>query len=348
MNWEKRIATLTEKIELPFLVTHPADLFYLSGFTGSMGFLLLSPLDQPLFFCDGRYTTQAREELRIPAQVIEFHHQVTNKIAEKLREKGKKELLVDERSSLTFFRSLEKEGLIPVPVSSPVRSLRMIKDQEEIKIMRKALRITERALERVLPLLRPGISEKDIAIELDYQIQILGGEVAFPTIVATGKRTALPHAHPSRGKIPKNSWVLVDWGARFAGYCADLTRTIYVGNQKPKEFQDIFQLLQNAQMLAKEHCKAGVTACQIDGVVRKFFSQRDMEANFTHGLGHGVGIEVHEEPALNSQSQTVLMENMVVTVEPGLYFPEWGGIRLESMVMVTKEGCLTLDRLNTF
>ncbi|MGQ9474187.1 MAG: M24 family metallopeptidase [Candidatus Caldatribacteriaceae bacterium] len=348
MNWERRVTTLTKNIEQPFLVTHPADIFYLSGFSGSVGFLLLFPLDQPAFFCDGRYTTQAREELQIPAQIVEFHNQVATKITEKLREGGKKELLVDEKISLALFRSLEKEGLTPIPIPSLVRSLRVKKDQEEVEMIKKALHIAERALERVLPLLKPGISEKDIAIELDYQIQVLGGEIAFPTIVAAGRRTALPHAHPSREKIQKDDWVLIDWGVRFAGYCADLTRTIYVGNQKQNRLQDIFQLVQSAQVLAKEHCKAGVIACQIDEVVRKFFSQRNVEVHFTHGLGHGVGIEIHEEPVLNSQSQTMLTENMVVTLEPGLYFPGWGGVRLESMVMVTKEGCLTLDRLDTF
>ncbi|MGC8777171.1 MAG: M24 family metallopeptidase [Candidatus Caldatribacteriaceae bacterium] len=348
MDRKKRIENLTKSLKLPFLVTHPADLFYLSGFTGSMGFLLLFPSGEAVFLCDGRYTTQAKEELEIPAQILEFRHQVTAKIAEKIKERAGKELLVDERVSLSFFRSLEKEGLLPVSLTSPVRTLRMKKDPQEMATIKKALEISERAFERILPFLKPGVREKDVAIELDYQMRTLGGEVAFPTIVAAGKRTALPHAHPSSERFNKESWVLIDWGACFAGYCADLTRTVYLGNRKDGEFQRIFRWVSDAQKIARDHLKEGALACQIDEVVRKFLSQGKIESYFTHGLGHGVGIEIHEEPALNSQSQTVLAENMVVTVEPGVYFPEWGGIRLESMVVIQKDGCITLDRLNTF
>jgi Xaa-Pro aminopeptidase len=347
MNWKKRIETLTQQLEVPFLVTHPADLFYLSGFTGSMGFLLLFPSGQPVFFCDGRYSTQAREELKIPAQIVEFRHQVVTAIAEKVKESGGKELLVDEKLSLAFFRSLEKEGLHPQSVASPVRNFRMRKSLEEVQRIKKALEISEKAFQRILPSLKPGLREKDVAIELDYQMRILGGEVAFPTIVATGKRSALPHAHPSDEKLRRESWVLIDWGARFEGYCADLTRTIYLGNRSA-EFRRLFRWVQDAQLLAKEHLKAGAVACQIDELVREFLSRENLAQYFTHGLGHGVGIEIHEEPALNSQSKAVLAENMVVTVEPGIYLPEWGGIRLENMVVITADGCVTLDRLNTF
>ncbi|MCX7668050.1 MAG: M24 family metallopeptidase, partial [Atribacterota bacterium] len=214
MNWEKRIENLTKNLEHPLLVTHPADLFYLSGFTGSMGFLLLFREREPAFFCDGRYTTQAQEELKIKAQILEFRHQVATRIAEKTREEETKGLFVDERVSCAFIRSLEKEGLNPVAIPSPVRNLRVKKEPEEVTMIKKALSISEKAFERVLPFLKPGIREKDIAVELDYQMRILGGEVAFPTIVATGKRTALPHAHPENARLEWGSWVLIDWGAR--------------------------------------------------------------------------------------------------------------------------------------
>ena len=278
---------------------------------------------------------------------MEFRHQVVTAIAERVRESGGKELLVDEKLSLAFFRSLEKEGLHPQSAASPVRDFRMRKSSEEVQQIKKALEISEKAFQRILPSLKPGLREKDVAIELDYQMRILGGEVAFPTIVATGKRSALPHAHPSGEKLRRESWVLIDWGARFGGYCADLTRTVYLGNRNA-EFRRLFQWVQDAQLLAKEHLRAGVVACQIDELVREFLSRENLAQYFTHGLGHGVGIEIHEEPALNSQSKTVLTENMVVTVEPGIYLPEWGGIRLENMVMITADGCVTLDRLNTF
>ncbi|MEN3185585.1 MAG: aminopeptidase P family protein [Atribacterota bacterium] len=348
MNWEKRVEALTKVLERPLLVTHPADLFYLSGFTGSAGFLLLFQEREPVFFCDGRYTTQAQEELKIKAQILEFRHQVAKNIAEKMKEEGKRELSVDERVSCAFIRSLEGEGLNPTAMISPVRNLRMKKESEELAMIKKALAISEKAFERVVPFLKPGIRERDVAIELDYQMRALGGEVAFPTIVAAGRRTALPHAHPEKTKLEWESWVLVDWGARYKGYCADLTRTVYLGNRHNEQFRKIFQWVRDAQKLAKEHLREGMVACQIDEIVRKSLSQKKIEAYFTHGLGHGVGIEIHEEPAINPQSQVVLSENMVVTVEPGLYFPEWGGVRLESMVVVKRDGCITLDQLNPF
>lgn len=346
MIWKKRIEALVRNLELPILVTHPADLFYLSGFTGSMGFMLLFPSGTPVFFCDGRYTTQAKEELKIPVQLVEFRHQVAENIAQIMEQHGQKELLIDEKVSLAFFRSLEKEGLTLRAATSAVRSLRVRKDPEELRTIQKALEISEKAFERVLPLLKPGLREKDVALELDYQMQVLGGEVAFPTIVASGKRTALPHARPSDKRLEKGSWVLVDWGARFGGYCADLTRAVYLGRHQDEQFQKLWRWVHDAQRVAKDHLKAGMIACQIDEMVRKFLSQGNMERYFTHGLGHGVGIEIHEEPAINSQSQTVLAEGMVVTVEPGIYFPDWGGIRLESMVVVKEDGCMTLDRLD--
>lgn len=348
MNREKRIERLKRTLEHPLLVTHPADLFYLSGFTGSMGFLLLFREQEPAFFCDGRYTTQARGELKIKAQILEFRHQVAARIAEKMNEVGEKELYIDERVSCLFVRSLEKEGLSTVPVPSPVRSLRVKKEPEEVAMIREALTISEKAFERIVPFLKPGVRERDIAIELEYQIRTLGGEVAFPTIVATGERTALPHAHPGDAKLEWGKWVLIDWGARYGGYCADLTRTIYLGSQHNEQFQKIVRWIRDAQEVAKDHLKEGAVACQIDEAVRKFLARGEIESYFTHGLGHGVGIEIHEEPAINAQDQTVLAENMVVTVEPGVYFPDWGGVRLESMVVIGKDGCITLDRLNTF
>ncbi len=344
MNRTKRIQKLQGNLEFPLLVTHLPDIFYLSGFTGSTGFLLIFPRDPVIFLCDGRYTTQAREELTVQAQVLEFQGKVGAKISEILRDYGENQLLIDERVSVTLWQSLRTLGINPIPLPSPVKALRVQKDGEEITKMKQALTISEQAFRRIMPLIRPGTRERDIAIELEHEIRLLGAEIAFPTIVAGGKRTALPHASPSLRVLQKGEWVLIDWGARFEGYCVDLTRVIYLGTPN-RRFQEMFRRVQKAQNIAKDHLRAGVKACQIDELVRKFFSQENIDAYFTHGLGHGVGIEIHEDPALNAQSETVLEEGMIVTVEPGVYFSEWGGIRLESMVLITQDGCLTLDQI---
>lgn len=345
MNHKKRMAQLKEDLEYPFLVTEREDLFYLLGFQGSTGFLLVFPDKTPVFFCDGRYATQAKEEIKLEVEIQEFRDEITKNIKEAVSGNGYQKLLVEDSLKIRFYELLKNQGLEVAPVSSPSRQMRMIKDEEEIEEIKKAVRISEEALKKVRSLFREGVKEKDMALELDYQMRLLGGEeTAFPTIVAGGKRSALPHARPSSYSFKDNDWAIVDWGARVNGYCADLTRVIAIG-EVDSRFYQLLRIVEKAQQLAETIIKEGVKAKEVDKVVRSFFKEEKVEEYFNHSLGHGVGIEIHEGPRLGPKSEDILKKGMVVTVEPGIYFPDWGGIRLENLVVVQEEGNKILDSL---
>lgn len=345
MNHKKRMAQLKEDLEYPFLVTEREDLFYLLGFQGSTGFLLVFPDKTPVFFCDGRYATQAKEEIKLEVEIQEFRDEITKNIKEAVSGNGYQKLLVEDSLKIRFYELLKNQGLEVAPVSSPSRQMRMIKDEEEIEEIKKAVRISEEALKKVRSLFREGVKEKDMALELDYQMRLLGGEeTAFPTIVAGGKRSALPHARPSSYSFKDNDWAIVDWGARVNGYCADLTRVIAIG-EVDSRFYQLLRIVEKAQQLAETIIKEGVKAKEVDKVVRSFFKEEKVEEYFNHSLGHGVGIEIHEDPRLGPKSEDILKKGMVVTVEPGIYFPDWGGIRLENLVVVQEEGNKILDSL---
>lgn len=346
MDFKSRLEKLQKNLEAPLLVLSPGNLFYLSGFQGSLGFLLVFPDGKPFFFCDGRYTTQSKEELAIEAEIVEFDQDIVEAVCDIFSSRCQDRLFIEDTAGVGFVRRFEGKGCAVVPCSSPVNTLRMVKDESEILAIRQAITIAEGAFRDVLPFILQGTTEHDIAVELEYRMRKRGGEaVAFPTIVATGRRSALPHARPTFLKVQEGGWILVDWGVKVNGYCADLTRVVPVGEVKDHRFRETFSVLREAQAVALEHLREGVEAKAVDGAVRSFLRQRGLEQYFTHGLGHGVGIDVHEEPRLNTRSNTVLRSGMVVTVEPGIYSPEWGGVRLEHMVLVEEKGCAVLDTL---
>ncbi|MCS7241444.1 M24 family metallopeptidase [Candidatus Caldatribacterium sp.] len=342
----KRLERLQRMLEEPLLVVSPGNLFYLSGFRGSLGFLLVLPEGRPFFFCDGRYVIQSHEELGIEAEIVEFDQDVVESVCSVLSSLRLHHLLVEDVASVHFARRLEEKKCPVSFVPSPVHTLRAVKDEGEIQAIRQAVALAEAAFWEVLPLIQEGVEERDIAVELEYRMRKHGGEaVAFPTIVASGRRSALPHARPTACKVRKGEWVLVDWGAKANGYCADLTRVIPIGKVMDPRFREVLLVLSEAQRIALSHIREGIEAGLVDRKIREFFGQRGLAEYFTHSLGHGIGIDVHEEPKLSSQSRTILRSGMVVTVEPGVYVPGWGGARLEHMVLVTEHGCTLLDTL---
>lgn len=344
--FKKRLERLQRMLEAPLLVLSSGNLFYLSGFRGSLGFLLVLPEGKPFFFCDGRYVTQSREELAIEAEIVEFDQDVVESICSVLSSLRLDHLLVEDAASVNFARRFEGKPCAVSFVPSPVHVLRAVKDEEEIQAIRQAVALAEKAFLEVLPLIREGVEERDIAVELEYRMRKFGGEaIAFPTIVASGKRSALPHARPTACKIQKGEWVLIDWGVRVDGYCADLTRVVPVDKAASFCLKEAFLALQEAREVALSCIREGVEAGFVDRKVREFLDKKGFSRYFTHSLGHGIGIEVHEEPKLSSKSTTVLCPGMVVTVEPGIYIPEWGGVRLEHMVLVTECGYMLLDTL---
>ena len=329
----------------PLLVCERSNLFYLLGFRGSAGFLLVFPGEEAVFVCDGRYGVQAREEVPREVAVKEYREKPFVLLKELLRERGHKILLVEESLSIGMAKKLEEQGL-SVNVAPPLLAgLRSRKSGEELAKILKAVKISEQAFLETLPLLKAGVREKDIALELDYRMRFMGADgLAFPTIVAFGEHSALPHASPSERGLKKGDWVLIDWGARVEGYCADMTRTLCF-DAYDAQFEELFEAVFEAQKRAQALLAEGIETGKVDEAARSFLKEKGWGDYFVHSLGHGVGVEVHEEPRLAPQSKVTLESGMVLTVEPGVYFPGKGGIRIENLFFLDKGNLRKLNNL---
>jgi Xaa-Pro aminopeptidase len=225
-----------------------------------------------------------------------------------------------------------------VPTSGLVEQLRQIKDAEEVERIRQAVWQAEKAFAVLRSTLRPEMTEKQVADELEHQFRLFGAKnAAFPSIIAVGPRGALPHAVPTNKRVGDDDFVLVDWGANERLYCSDLTRMVVTGKISPK-FERIYRVVLEAQTRAIAAIRPGAVSQDVDNVAREFITKAGFGRRFRHGLGHGLGMLVHEEPRLAVKNQTVLRPGMVITVEPGIYLPGWGGIRIEDDVLVTRSG----------
>ncbi|MBC7195176.1 MAG: M24 family metallopeptidase, partial [Caldisericia bacterium] len=226
-----------------------------------------------------------------------------------------------------------------------VESLRVIKKEEEIERIKKAEEISEKAFLKTLELIKEGVREKDLEIELDYQMKIFGGEKnGFDTIILFGERGALPHGKPGDRKLKKGEAIIFDFGTIYKGYHSDCTRTVLFGRMS-EDFKRAFQVVLDAQIKAIENTRSGIIAKDLDKISRDIISSFGYGEYFGHGLGHGVGLEIHEKPAINPRDETQLIENMVITIEPGIYIPDKFGIRIEDLVVVKEEGFINLTNL---
>lgn len=311
---------------------------YLTGFTGEEGFFVMTG-KEGFLLVDGRFTTQAKEEVAEDVQVELLRDSIADAakfiLGHRISPLGL-EVEAISQANFTRLRRLLK-GVKIRGVKGLVEPLRAIKDEGELSFIKKAARVAEAALEEVIPMIRPGVSEREIAWELDYRIKRRGAEgVAFPTIVVSGPRAALPHGRPSERRLKRGEVVIVDFGAVWNGYHSDETCTFLLG--KNEEAIRAYRVVQEAKNRAYEEVRAGVKGDYVDRVARKVITQAGYGAFFSHGTGHGVGLRVHEMPRLGPRSRDVLMEGMVVTVEPGVYLPGKWGIRLEDMVLVKEKG----------
>ncbi len=321
------------------LVTSPENVRYLCGFSGTEGTLLLTR-GSGFFLTDGRYTTQARREVSgFPIVTFKKKWGHIGSLAARMRIKR---LGYESRHiSVAMLQELEKYvgACETAPVSASIDSLRACKDAGEIRLLKKAARLAADSLAQILPLIKPGVREVELAAELDYRMRCNGGRgSAFPTIVASGERSALPHAAPSDKKIRAGDLLTIDYGTLYEGYCSDETCTFVVGKAGARQ-KKLYRLVHQAHDRAIDALAAGRTGRDIDAVARDYLKTAGCGKYFTHGTGHGVGMAVHEFPSISSASDTVLERSMVVTVEPGLYIPGWGGIRIEDTVAVGKDGC---------
>ncbi len=326
---------------LPLVViTNPVNISYLTGFRGSAGAAVFGPSPARLWV-DPRYTLQAQEQAR-GVEVIEHRGDLLKAVALWIV-KRKPSHVGYEDSYLTCrrFRLLECEIGRRVrlkPAGDLIEDLRAIKGPEEIALIRAAGHLTSEVFEEVLPLARPEVRESDLAAEIEYRIRRKGAErAAFETIVASGGRAAFPHARASDKTLENGELVIFDLGAILAGYAADMTRTLYLG-QPPRRIRRLYEAVREAQQEAVEALQAGTRAADVDAAARRALARRGVARYFSHSTGHGVGLEVHERPRLAKGEKTRLEIGSVVTAEPGIYLKGVGGIRIEDTVVVGAEG----------
>ncbi len=322
------------------LETHLPNIYYLSGFSGDSGALLIDSTSATLF-TDGRFTIQAKEEAT--GFRLKIHRgPLLEMIGEQLRKKGRTRVAVSAaRLSLASWKAIKKsagKNVTWVGIDRIVEQLRDVKDAFEIDRMREAARLGSEVMNETIRLVRPGVAELDIAAEIVYRMRRKGasGE-SFEAIVAAGPRSALPHARPTARRIGKNELVVLDLGAILRHYCSDLTRTVYVG-RAPERVRQWYAAVLEAQGAAKDAIKPGITAGEVDAAARNVLQGKGLGRYFVHSTGHGVGLEIHEDPRIARDQKRVLEAGNVVTVEPGVYVEGVGGIRIEDEALVTRHG----------
>jgi len=355
---EQRIARLRAALrerELPgLLVTAPANRRYLSGFSGSAGALLVSA-EAALLFTDSRYLIQAGREA--PAftlrELVNPGRPLSALLAEAAAELHLGQIGVEaDNLSLATYRqlvaALEGADVALVPSGGLVEQLREVKDAEEVALLRRAIAITDAAIAAVLPELRPELSERQAAWMLEVAMRERGAEAAsFPVIVAAGPNAALPHARPGDDLLGSGRPIVIDMGARLAGYHADLTRTIVLGEPDAR-FWEVYTTVLAAQRAALAGLRPGISGADADALARDVIAAAGFGDFFGHGLGHGVGLDIHEGPSLRRAApnapRPALQPGMVTSVEPGIYISGWGGVRIEDLALITPGGCEALSQ----
>jgi len=325
------------------LIKDSPNVYYFSGFTGTNGTLLLTP-DKSYLLTDFRYLEQAEKEtenyeiIRVDSETSE----TIGKLAKDFKSLGVEE----DTLSWAEVRKLQDTvgNCRLADISEMLRKLREIKDPSEIEILRQAIRITDQAFEMIREKIKPGITEEEIALELEFFLRKQGATGrSFDYIVASGERSALPHGVASPKKIKTGEAVTLDYGAKYQWYCSDMTRTVFVG--KPDEkYKDIYRIVLEAQEAAIHALKPGMTGKEADAAAREVIKKAGYGDYFGHGLGHSLGLEIHETPRLNTRETKILEPGMMLTVEPGIYLPGWGGVRIEDVILVTNFGVEVLTQ----
>jgi Xaa-Pro aminopeptidase len=328
------------------LVTSAHNKFYLSGFTGTTATVLVTEKNQYVIV-DFRYIDQAKNQCSDSNVLLsdDFKNTVFRLINGIIEEEGihvlgfeKDHMTVAELDSFSSTISAELIGL-------DLSELRLFKSSEEVETMQKAADIADEAIVYVMQLITPGMRESEVELMLYNKIRQLGAtSFSFTTIVASGWRGAMPHGVASDKVIGEDDFVTIDFGAMYKGYCSDLTRTFAMSTQADRKLVEIYDVVLNAQVSALQACKPGVETREIDKIARDIITAAGYGEYFKHGTGHGLGVLIHEAPRLNQLSKEVLQEGMVVTIEPGIYIPGLGGVRIEDDVLITKDGCIRLTK----
>jgi Xaa-Pro aminopeptidase len=329
-------------------ISSPANRRWLSGFTGSSGYLIVTA-DRALFGTDFRYWSRAAKEAP-DFELDKLEGKIKERTAMFLKEAAVSSLGVEglmTLAELMFLEEIEELSITYKPLKEPLEPLRQIKTAAEIEAIRAAAAITDQAMSAVNEIIRPGMSEKQVAWELEKMMREAGADgMAFPVIVASGPNGASAHHTAGDRKIKVGDPIIIDMGASLNGYHSDLTRTFYLGNTPNDKFWEVYNLVHKAQKAALKTIKAGKKNNAVDKAGREIINKGGYEKQFGHGLGHGVGLDIHEEPRLSftAEDKERLPAGAVVTVEPGIYIEGWGGVRIEDLVLVTDSGVELLSR----
>lgn len=325
-----------------FITNNRVNRRYLTKFTGSAGLVWISATDN-ILITDFRYTEQAQQQS--PDWQIIQQEPTLIETMQRLVDQHQVKRIAYESDHVTVDQLTQWQEKLPVefvPTKNWVLQLRMIKTEDEIAKIAKAASIADQALAELLPRIKPGMKEKELAFELEFTMRRLGAEgVSFDPIVGSGPQGALPHAVPGDREFQYGDFIVLDFGCVYEGYCSDMTRTLLMGQPTEKHLE-IYNLVLEAQLKALAAVKPGVTGKQVDQIARDIIAGAGYGECFGHGLGHGVGLEIHEDPRLSQFGEDILVPGMIVTVEPGVYLPGWGGVRIEDLVVVTENGCRIL------
>ena len=330
------------------LFTGLENIRYLSGFTGSDGAFLLTP-KEACFLTDSRYWTQADEEVK-GSRIVHYKKKMEGIVSLLLELKLARIGFESNFLPFSFYRfllgKLPKEAAL-LPLEEELKNLRAVKDSEEMGSIRGAIEIASNSFRHMMEKLREGVSESEVAREMEFSMRRSGSETTgFDIIVASGRRAALPHGKASEKRIERGDFVLIDFGSTFQGYHSDQTRTLVCGKPSPEQ-EKVYRTVKEAHDKAIEKVRPGIPFHEVDDAARNHIRDCGYGEYFGHGTGHGIGLAVHEDPAVNWENKSVVQEGMVFTVEPGIYIPDWGGVRIEDMVLVTPQGADILTPLPT-
>ncbi|MET3698746.1 Xaa-Pro aminopeptidase/Xaa-Pro dipeptidase [Bacillus oleivorans] len=346
---EHRVSKLKKKMDENgwegVILISAENRYYFSGFQGSSGVILIQK-DSETLFTDFRYTDQAREQAK-GFEVVQHQQNMIEMVCHYFP--SYKAITIGvELDSLPAEIFLEIQSRLPnaklVNVSTAVYDIRMIKDESEIASIQKAIEICDQAFNHILGFIRPGVSEKEIGLELEIVMRKLGAQKIKPNhVIASGPRSCLPHGQATERIVEVGDFVKMDYGAIVDGYYSDFTRTVVIGPPSQKQ-QEIYDIVLRAQEESLKHIGPGKTCSEMDEIGRSVIREAGYGDNFGHSLGHSLGLAIHEKPGMRSTDHTVLQEGMVITVEPGIYIPGFGGVRIEDLVVITKDGHRNLTK----
>lgn len=321
-----------------FLITSPYNLRYLTNFTGTTGLAVIT-LEKAFFITDFRYTEQAAAQAQ-GFEIIKNVGPIFEEVADLVQKEGLRELGFEE-TTVSFLEYSVLEEIIDaqlIPISGMIEELREIKDEEEIAIIEKACSIADLAYDHILKMIQPGMTEIEVANQLDFYMRSLGASgVSFETIVASGLRSAMPHGVASKKIIEQGDLITIDFGCYYEGYVSDMTRIFAIGDPG-EQLKEIYQIVLEAQLAVLEVAKPGVTGKQLDAVARDYITKHGYGEAFGHSTGHGIGLEIHEGPNVSVRAEKQFVPGNIITDEPGIYLPGIGGVRIEDDLLITSDG----------